>query len=105
MGWSKATWDADGWRDEAACRDADPELFFPVGTTGPALAQATVAKEVCSTCPVAEQCLIFAVTTNQEFGIWGGLDEEERRDVRRRWRRATREAAQAARPAAVARAS
>lgn len=92
MGWSRATWDAEGWRTEAACRDIDPDLFFPTGVTGEAIEQIAVAKGVCASCPVAEECLIFAVTTNQEYGVWGGLDEEERRDVRRRWRRASRQA-------------
>jgi len=39
------------WRDDAACRDADPDLFFPIGTTGPALRQIGEAKRVCRTCP------------------------------------------------------
>ncbi|MCU4187039.1 WhiB family transcriptional regulator [Acidiferrimicrobium sp. IK] len=92
-GWTKAVWDAEGWRSASACRDIDPEMFFPVGVTGDAMARADAAKEICRGCPVVEECLIFAVTTNQEYGIWGGLDEEERRDVRRKWRRATRRVA------------
>ena len=39
------------WRDRAACLDVDPELFFPIGNTGPALAQIEEAKAVCRTCP------------------------------------------------------
>lgn len=72
-----------GWRDEALCRDTDPELFFPVGTTGKALAQINRAKEVCSECPVSAPCLDFALETNQDSGIWGGLSEEDRRTIRR----------------------
>ncbi|GIU84109.1 MAG: hypothetical protein KatS3mg008_0884 [Acidimicrobiales bacterium] len=78
-------WDGDdSWRDLAACRDTSPDLFFPVGTTGPALEQIAAAKAVCAKCEVREPCLEFALTTNQDSGIWGGLSEEERREIRRR---------------------
>ncbi|MDA8061824.1 MAG: WhiB family transcriptional regulator [Actinomycetota bacterium] len=90
MAWRQATWDGTHWRDEAACRDVDPRLFFAVGSGPEALEQLALAKAVCGECPVAQECLIFAVTTNQEYGVWGGLDEEERREVRRQWRRASR---------------
>ncbi|MHB2022493.1 MAG: WhiB family transcriptional regulator [Mycobacteriales bacterium] len=72
------------WRDEAACRDEDPELFFPVGSTGPALAQIRQAKAVCSRCAVIEPCLSWALESGQESGVWGGLSEDERRLLRRR---------------------
>lgn len=71
------------WRNHAICRDTDPELFFPVGTTGYALVQVDRAKEVCRQCPVKTQCLDYALETNQDSGIWGGTSEEERRDIRR----------------------
>jgi WhiB family redox-sensing transcriptional regulator len=71
------------WRDHALCRDTDPELFFPVGTTGKAMAQIDQAKQVCGECPVAIPCLEFALDTNQDSGIWGGLSEEDRRTIRR----------------------
>ncbi len=71
------------WRNEAVCRDTDPELFFPIGTTGQALLQIDKAKEVCDECPVKVKCLDFAIETNQDSGIWGGTSEEERRDIRR----------------------
>jgi WhiB family redox-sensing transcriptional regulator len=90
MAWTQSTWNAEGWRIDAACRDEDPALFFPVGTTGPAIDVVEAAKTICAVCPVAQECLMFAVTTNQEYGVWGGLDEEERREVRRKWRRASR---------------
>jgi WhiB family redox-sensing transcriptional regulator len=76
-------WDADEWRDRAACRDTSPELFFPIGTTGVALDQIDSAKRVCTQCPVASECLDFALATNQEAGVWGGLTEEERRRLRK----------------------
>ena len=67
------------WRDQALCRDTDPELFFPVGTTGKALVAIDKAKSVCGECPVSLPCLDFALDTNQDAGIWGGMSEEERR--------------------------
>ena len=71
------------WRQQAACRDADTELFFPESDTaaGPALA-------ICAECPVREACLDFALATNQADGIWGGATETERRRLRRRRRAA-----------------
>ncbi|MGH9133878.1 MAG: WhiB family transcriptional regulator, partial [Ilumatobacteraceae bacterium] len=65
----------DQWRDQALCRDTDPDLFFPVGTTGMALVQIEHAKRVCGQCTVAAECLEFALATNQDSGIWGGLSE------------------------------
>jgi WhiB family redox-sensing transcriptional regulator len=72
------------WRDEAICRETDPDLFFPIGTTGQALLQIDRAKQVCQECTVQVSCLEFALETNQDSGIWGGTSEEERRDIRRR---------------------
>ena len=78
-------WDADDWRQKSACRNTDPDLFFPVGTTGPALDQIESAKAVCNRCEAQEACLEFALATNQESGIWGGTSEEERRKLRKAW--------------------
>lgn len=82
----------DDWRDHALCRDTDPELFFPVGTTGPALVSIHHAKQVCSQCTVARECLDYALATNQDSGVWGGLSEEERRVIRRQRAAAARTA-------------
>ena len=71
------------WRDGASCRDTDPDLFFPVGTTGPALEQIAAAKAVCVQCEAQAACLEFAIITNQDSGVWGGTSEEERRVLRR----------------------
>lgn len=62
------------WMLDAACRDADPEAFFPEkgGST-------LYAKRICADCPVAAQCLDLALTNGERFGIWGGLSERERR--------------------------
>lgn len=84
---------ADVWRDHALCRDTDPDLFFPIGTTGQALVQIDHAKQVCGECTVSNECLDFALATNQDSGIWGGLSEEERRVIRRRRAAAQRSAA------------
>ncbi|MCZ7430127.1 WhiB family transcriptional regulator [Streptomyces sp. WMMC1477] len=73
------------WRKLAACAKDDPELFFPIGNTGPALLQIEEAKAVCrNRCPVMEQCLAWALETNQEHGVWGGMSEDERRREKRR---------------------
>ncbi len=82
----------DTWRELAACRDTDPDLFFPVGTTGPALEQIANAKAVCGTCDVKQACLEYAITTNQDSGVWGGTSEEERRQIRRKYVAAKRRA-------------
>ena len=78
------------WRDRAECRHEDPELFFPVGATGPAMLQVKQAKAVCHRCPVLAQCRNWALETNQESGVWGGLGEDERRSMKRRYQRAQR---------------
>jgi WhiB family redox-sensing transcriptional regulator len=92
--WSRTIdWDADDWRLQAACRDTDPDLFFPVGTTGPALEQIDAARAVCRACDSQAACLEFALATNQESGIWGGTSEEERRKLRKAWLARQRRAA------------
>ncbi|KUO09181.1 WhiB family transcriptional regulator [Streptomyces sp. DSM 15324] len=74
----------DDWRQHAACRHEDPDLFFPIGTSGPALLQTQQAKAVCHRCPVREQCLDRALATDQAVGVWGGTTEAERRALRQR---------------------
>ncbi|GAA2769694.1 WhiB family transcriptional regulator [Streptomyces showdoensis] len=78
----------DGWRAAAACQEVDPDLFFPVGTGAPALAQAEEAKRVCRRCPVREPCLRSALAQQPHppSGVWGGLTEAERRALTRRAR-------------------
>jgi WhiB family transcriptional regulator, redox-sensing transcriptional regulator len=73
----------DDWRGRAACRDENPELFFPIGDGAAAQEQVARAKVVCGRCPVRQQCLDFALSTGQDAGIWGGLTAAERRLVRR----------------------
>lgn len=65
------------WTRDAACVDKPHSWWFPVGSTNP-----TRAKEICSSCPVQAECLDFALTTNQQYGIWGGLNLEQRQGQR-----------------------
>jgi WhiB family transcriptional regulator, redox-sensing transcriptional regulator len=78
-------WDAEAWRGRSACRDSDPDVFFPIGTTGSALEQIETARRICTACLVNDECLEFALATNQEAGVWGGTTEEERRKLRKAW--------------------
>lgn len=75
------------WRRQASCRTLDPSLFFPSGSSGTEAVDIAAAKAICASCPVAAPCREYALRTNQEYGVWGGLDEEERRAIRRVWRR------------------
>src|SRR4029450_11275690 len=76
------------WRHRAACLDEDPELFFPIGNTGPALLQIEEPKQVCRRCDVRDACLQWALEAGQDHGVWGGLSEDERRALKRRAARA-----------------
>jgi WhiB family redox-sensing transcriptional regulator len=75
------------WVHRARCKNEDPELFFPIGTTGPAATQIEMAKAVCFACEVRGECLEWALVTGQDSGVWGGMSEEERRALRRARRR------------------
>lgn len=66
------------WQDMANCRGADQDLFFPERG-----ASTRKAKSICSACTVKEDCLEFAITKGERFGIWGGMSERERRRIRR----------------------
>ncbi|WP_405623745.1 WhiB family transcriptional regulator [Streptomyces sp. NBC_00076] len=70
------------WRERAACLRVDPELFFPISAIGPNTRQVDEAKAICGRCPVAEQCLDWAVREGRVDGIWGGTTESERRAMR-----------------------
>ena len=72
------------WRHRAACRDEDPELFFPIGNTGPALLQIEEARAVCRRCDVVDSCLQWALDSGQDAGVWGAMSEDERRALKRR---------------------
>jgi WhiB family redox-sensing transcriptional regulator len=81
------------WFEDAACRDADTTVFFPVSD-----AASETAKSICAQCPVREECLEFAVATRQPDGVWGGLTPIERHRLIRRRQKAARK--QRSRPAA-----
>lgn len=70
--------DSLGWQDYANCRGSDHSLFFP--DRG---ASTRVAKQICAACQVRVECLEYAVTRGEKFGIWGGLSERERRKIRK----------------------
>ncbi len=91
-----ATWTAPNWRAEAACLSADPDLFFPISSAGPAEKQIARAKRICAGCRVRRECLDFALSHDQVYGIWGGTTPEDRQRARRRKRRAAAAAARRA---------
>ena len=84
-------WEPDeSWRVDAACSGVSSDLFFPTGDDPQA---SSAAKAICAECPVREACLEYSLATNQTEGVWGGLDANERRRMRRRLRdRARRKA-------------
>lgn len=69
------------WTRRAACLDLDPELFFPISMEGPSQSQVEQAKQVCDGCPVREPCLQYALSTRQAYGVWGGTDPGQRREL------------------------
>lgn len=85
---------ATAWRYLALCGDYDPDLFFPIGSSGPAVRQRSRAKAVCQQCPAQRDCLEWAQATEQPYGVWGGLDEQEREELRGRQLQAERQASQ-----------
>ena len=74
---------ATGWRARAACAGQHHALFFPKDDADERAIKR--ARQICAACAVANDCLAFALETNQRAGIWGGTTEEERRSLRRRW--------------------
>lgn len=81
---SDLLWEPDeSWRDDAACSGSGTDLFFPISEEDP---QVEAAKEVCAACPVMDECLAYALSTNQTEGVWGGMTGSERRRLRRRIR-------------------
>lgn len=67
------------WRERAACRDQDPELFFPVSEVGPGSEQVQRAKAVCARCPAQRECLEYAIEIGLAHGVFGGATPHERR--------------------------
>lgn len=72
------------WRDRAACRGVDPDIFYPVTDDE---ADAAAAKAVCARCPVREACAEYALAAREKLGVWGGLTERDRRRILRHRRK------------------
>lgn len=70
------------WRQKAACRGVDPDIFYPVSDE-----EAEDAKAICAACPVQQACLEWALAVREKDGVWGGATERERRRILRRRRR------------------
>ena len=72
---------------DAPCHGAT-HLFYADdrGRGGDNASRARAAKKVCRTCPHTLACLDYAIANNETFGIWGGLSEKQRRNVRIRRR-------------------
>ncbi|MFD8774549.1 WhiB family transcriptional regulator [Streptomyces sp. NPDC059916] len=75
------------WTEDAACAGEETVTFFPAGTTGtPIESDVQYAKAICKGCPVRRQCLAHALTFREHYGVWGGLDENERAEMLRQAR-------------------
>ena len=77
------------WRDRAACRGINPEIFYPhAGSPRGRVTKASkaLALSLCAECGVVTPCLDFALSTplNQDFGIWGGTTAGQRDKMRRK---------------------
>jgi WhiB family transcriptional regulator, redox-sensing transcriptional regulator len=81
------------WADQAVCSQVDPDLFFPAKEGAPAKVE--LAKEVCGRCPVQADCLAWAVSFPERFGVWGATSAPQRTKMRRQARLAARHAANA----------
>ncbi len=77
----------ESWMLEGACSNLDSDLFFPVGSSMKAMKKSLEAKAICNECPVKLDCLEYALNTNQDSGIWGGTTEDERKSIRREYRK------------------
>lgn len=74
----------DAWQQQAACRGPQASVFFPPPQFERKihrLERERQAKAICATCLVRSACLDYAVTIGEPHGIWGGLNETERRLV------------------------
>ncbi|MEV4175896.1 WhiB family transcriptional regulator [Nonomuraea sp. NPDC049709] len=72
------------WATRAACKDADPGLFFPFTWDGLATETLDQARRICHACPVRAACLDWALRTGEPDGVWGGTTPDERRSLRAR---------------------
>ena len=77
---------AYGWQWRAACRREVTSTFFPPNnaeTKDERTAREQRAKSICATCPVRLECLEYSLMVPELYGIWGGLNEHERRALLR----------------------
>lgn len=75
----------DDWRKQAACRGQDPDRWFPLSYVGPSIPDVLATKAVCrEQCPVRSECLRVAMLAGCQDGIFGGLDPEERKAIKRK---------------------
>ncbi len=70
------------WRQRAACRGVEPDIFYPVSDE-----EAEEAKAICEECPVRQPCLEYAIANREKDGVWGGATERERRRIIRQRRK------------------
>lgn len=70
------------WRERAACRGFDPDIFYPVSEE-----EAEEAKSICRSCPAREACLEYALSQRERDGVWGGATERDRRRILRQRRK------------------
>ena len=70
------------WRQRAACRGVEPDIFYPVSDE-----EAEEAKAICDECPVRQPCLEYAIANREKDGVWGGATERERRRIIRQRRK------------------
>ena len=68
----------DDWRSDAACLSADPDLFFPVSSSGPSLEQVAKAKAICAVCQVRQECPRLALAAHEVRGVRGGTGPTRR---------------------------
>lgn len=73
---------ADEWRDYAACRAEDPEIFFPEGRKSGG--DVRTAQAICHGCPVRIECGTTAIKDGEFWGVWGGMSQNQLRQQRRR---------------------
>jgi len=74
----------DSWQVRASCRGPQAEVFFPPSRAErkeEKVARERRAKEICRSCPVRKLCLEYALRIREPHGIWGGLNETERRQL------------------------
>jgi WhiB family redox-sensing transcriptional regulator len=75
--------ESEDWVQQGNCRSQDPEIFFPVSSTGIGRADTEQAIAVCRSCTVRQECLRWALRAGEAHGVWGGTTPEERRYMRR----------------------